>query len=191
MLPNRTEVHDDRPEKQHITLGFTLALVTVGLFCLGLTLIYVYRKRQLAGRNNGRNSHFQTGNRGEPTESMEMKNINARGRASSSPVVMLQDNIFDRLHRRTHLKRQCSVPNNPANKNGRRSAHDTPFDAPHYWEIPDSLVDSTQQPAPGKLDAPNYWEIPDALVDSVPNSEIGTTREIALANSTRDPPKDD
>ncbi|KAI8511006.1 hypothetical protein Bbelb_119220 [Branchiostoma belcheri] len=136
----------------------------------------------------------KAGNQGEPTESMEMKNINARGRASSSPVVALEDNIFDRLHRSTHLKRQYSVPNNPANKNGRRSAHDTPFDAPHYWEIPDSLVDSTQQPAPGKLDAPNYWEIPDALVDSVPNSdEVGTTREIsgALANSTRDPVTDE
>ncbi|KAI8511005.1 Histone-lysine N-methyltransferase smyd1 [Branchiostoma belcheri] len=133
-------------------------------------------------------SNILEGNQGEPTESMEMKNINARGRASSSPVVALQDNIFDRLQRSTHLKRQYSVPSNPANKNGRRSAHDTSFDAPHYWEIPDSLVDSTQQPAPGELDAPNYWEIPDALVDSVPNSD-----EIsgAPANSTRDPVTDE
>ncbi|KAI8512271.1 hypothetical protein Bbelb_089100 [Branchiostoma belcheri] len=133
-------------------------------------------------------------------------------------VVALQDmRIFDRLHTCTHLQRQYSVPNYLANKN-RRGAHDTSFDAPHYWEIPDSLVDSTQEPAPGKLDAPHYWEIPDALVtstrqpttdepgaaryweipdcvvDSVPDSdEAGTPWKMpdALVKSTRDPTTDE
>ncbi|KAI8496230.1 Histone-lysine N-methyltransferase smyd1 [Branchiostoma belcheri] len=50
------------------------------------------------------------------------------------------------------------------------------------------LEDSTYQPPPGKFDAPHYWEIPDALVDFVPTSD--TPREIpdALVNPTRQQP---
>ncbi|KAI8484955.1 hypothetical protein Bbelb_373620 [Branchiostoma belcheri] len=71
-----------------------------------------------------------------------------------------------------------------------RGSHGTSFDAPHYWEIPDALVDSNDQPAPGQLDAPHYWEIPDALVDF---DAIGTPRAIpgALVNSTRQPTTDE
>ncbi|XP_019632308.1 PREDICTED: uncharacterized protein LOC109475939 [Branchiostoma belcheri] len=184
MVTNRRVVTDDRSEKERISMvGLISALVTVGSFCLGLTLAYVYRKRQLAGRNNHRNSHFK------PTMTVAMKNIHSRGRASSLPLVVLRDTrIFDNLHTCRHLQRQYSVPNF-ANKNSRGS-HGKSFDAPHYWEIPDALVDSNDQPAPGQLDAPHYWEIPDSLVDF---DAIGTPRAIpgTLVNSTRQPTTDE
>ncbi|XP_019638027.1 PREDICTED: uncharacterized protein LOC109480288 [Branchiostoma belcheri] len=184
---HRTVVPEDRSEKQHITMGLILALAIVGLFCIGLILVYIYRKHFVV-RNNDRQARQgnDTGKQIQPAVTVAMKSIKAK-RASSLPIVALQDMlIFNRLHRCTHLQRQYSAPN-VANKNRRGAS----FDAPHYWEIPDALVDSTYQPAPGKLDAPHYWEIPDALVDFVPTSD--TPREIpdALVNPTRQPTKDE
>ncbi|KAI8518960.1 hypothetical protein Bbelb_022170 [Branchiostoma belcheri] len=84
------------------------------------------------------------------------------------------------------------------------------LDAPHYWEIPDALVDSdaigtsraipgalvnsTRQPTTDELGEAHYWEIPDALVHSGPNSvEFDAARDIPepRVNSTCQPTIDD
>eukprot|EP00058_Branchiostoma_floridae_P019719 XP_002605209.1 hypothetical protein BRAFLDRAFT_80851 [Branchiostoma floridae] len=205
MVTSKTVVPDeDRSGKQHIAIGSILVLTAVGLFCLGLALAYLYRRRRLAARNNDRISHFHgngtdTRCQGQPTTTVSMEGRDERTRQSSLPVVALRDvRIFDRLDRCTHLQRQNSLPN-LANQNRtgtrRRRSHltrSTSFDAPHYWEIPDALVESSQRPTSGELDAPHYWEIPDNPVGSAsrPDSdEIGKRREIsgALVNSIRQP----